>query len=126
MDATRSQTVTASTTVAGARPSRAPRLPEAGERPPRISADLCVEVRTRQGPVLRPVRDLSLTGLYVAGLRAPVGHEVHLTLAFPGETPLEVRGRVVRCDDDAGVAMVFSRIGWDDMLTIARYLAPRI
>ncbi len=123
MDAIRTETAPASTAVTSTR-----RAPASAERPPRVHADLSVEVRTRQGPVFRPVRDLSLTGLYVAGLRAPVGHEIHLTLAFPDEAPLSLRGRVVRCDPgtDAGVAMVFSRIGWDDMLTIARYLAPRI
>jgi len=33
----------------------------------------------------------------------------------------------VRCDQEApGVALTFSRIGWEDMFVIARFLAPRL
>lgn len=123
-----SATAAATTTVTApeaARPAR--RAVSTGVRPPRVAGDLSIEVRTRKGPVRRPVRDLSLTGLFAVGIKAPVGREIPLTLTLPAEPPLCLQGRVVRCADaEAGVAMIFSRIGWDDMLTIARYLAPRI
>lgn len=99
------------------------------ERPPRVGSELAIDVQTQAGSLRCPVRDLSLTGLYLGGVRAPVGREVRLSLPLPGEPrPLEVHGRVVRCDaaPAPGVALTFSRIGWDDMLSIARYLAPRL
>lgn len=108
-------------------PAHAPR-PVTTERPPRVAGDLVVQVLGRRGPVRCRVKDLSLTGLYLRGVRAPEGREIRLSLPLPGEDPLDVAGRVVRCDAEPspGVALTFSRIGWEDLLSIARYLAPRI
>lgn len=97
-------------------------------RPPRVEGGARVIARTRRGLVRCTIRNLSLTGVYVYGVTAPVDREVRLWLDLPGEAePIAVRGRVVRTDEaPKAVALTFSGIGWDDMLSIARYLAPRI
>jgi hypothetical protein len=98
------------------------------DRSPRVEGPLEIELSTRSGTRRFQVRDLSLTGIYLAGLTAPVGREVPLTIPLPGEAPLDVAARVVRCDraPSPGVGLTFSRIGWDDLLSLARYLAPRL
>lgn len=98
------------------------------ERSPRVEGPLEIELSTRTGRRRVLVRDLSLTGIYLSGITAPLGREVPLKLPLPGEAPLELAARVVRCDggDAPGVGLTFSRIGWDDLLSLARYLAPRI
>ncbi len=96
-------------------------------RAPRVGSDLAVDVQTSRGPMRCPATNLSLTGIFLAGVRAPPGREVSLSITFPEEGPRRVVGRVVRYDPGVpGVALTFSRIGWDDLLCVARYLAPRL
>jgi len=85
-------------------------------------------VRTKRGEKIFRARDLSLTGVYLEGVSATVGRVVPMELLLPGEEmSLTLAGRVVRSDPDpAGVALAFSRIGWEDMFTIARFMAPRL
>ncbi len=99
------------------------------DRPPRVMGPIEIETLTRSGRRRFMVRDISLTGLYIPGATAPVGREVPLRIPLPGEqAPLEVAARVVRCDEDPerGLGLTFSRIGWEDLLSLARYLAPRL
>ena len=96
-------------------------------RPPRVGSDLKVDVRTTRGPMRCEATNLSLTGIFITGVQAPPGREVALDITFPGEGRRAVVGRVVRYDPSVpGVALTFSRIGWDDLLCVARYLAPRL
>jgi len=97
-------------------------------RPPRVVDGLRVRAPTRRGDRELASRDLSLTGVFLEGVRASVGTVVPLRMTVPGlEGELSIAGRVVRCDDAApGVALSFSRIGWEDLFVIARYLAPRL
>ncbi|MDF1561709.1 MAG: PilZ domain-containing protein [Deltaproteobacteria bacterium] len=97
-------------------------------RPPRVGGALRVRVPTRRGERELEACNLSLTGVYLTGVKAAVGQVVPLTLTIPElDDELRLSGRVVRCDEEApGVALTFSRIGWEDMLAIARFLAPRL
>ncbi len=97
-------------------------------RPPRIDEPVAVSVPTRRGERCFTVRDLSLTGLFLEGARAPVGRVVPMRLTLPGVgRTLSIAGRAVRSDPAVpGVALTFSRVGWEDLLALARYLAPRL
>ncbi len=99
------------------------------DRPPRVSGAIEIEAVTRAGLRRFVVRDISLTGLYIPGATAPVGREVPLRIPLPGEAaPIEVAARVVRRDTgpEKGLGLTFSRIGWEDLISLARYLAPRV
>lgn len=99
------------------------------ERPPRVAGPIEVEAVTKTGRRRFLVRDISLTGLFIPGATAPVGREVPLRIPLPGEeAPLNVAARVVRCDraPERGLGLTFSRIGWEELLSLARYLAPRL
>jgi len=92
---------------------------------PRVPAHLPVEVR---GPgMLRQAvaEDLSLAGLRVLGLRAPVGQALTLCLPLPADRVLQLRCSVVR-QDDTGVALEFDGLDWDDLFALARFLHPRL
>lgn len=97
-------------------------------RPPRVGEGINIRVPTRRGEKEIQARDLSLTGVYLEGVRAAVGKVIPLRLSIPEvDGELSITGRVVRCDESApGVALTFSRIGWEDMFVIARFLAPRL
>ena len=98
------------------------------ERPPRVNEPIEVEAVTKAGRRRFLVRDISLTGLYIPGVTAPIGREVPLHIPLPGEEPIDISARVVRCDraPKRGLGLTFSRIGWEDLLSLARYLAPRL
>ena len=92
---------------------------------PRVAANLPVEVR---GPgMLRSAvaEDISLAGLRLLGLRAPVGATLTVALALPGDRKLQLRCLVVR-RDSTGVALEFEGLDWDNLFALARFLHPRL
>jgi PilZ domain len=92
---------------------------------PRVAANLPVEVK---GPgMLRQAvaEDISLAGLRVLGLRAPVGQALTVALALPGDRQVQLRCSVVR-QDATGVALEFDGLDWDDLFALARFLHPRL
>jgi PilZ domain len=92
---------------------------------PRVPAHLPVEVK---GPgMLRQAvaEDLSLAGLRLLGLRAPVGQPLTVCLPLPGDRVLQLRCSVVR-EDETGVALEFEGLDWEDLFALARFLHPRL
>ena len=92
---------------------------------PRVAANLPVEVR---GPgMLRQAiaEDISLAGLRVLGLRAPVGESLTIALPLPGDRRVQLRCSVVR-QDATGVALEFDGLDWEDLFALARFLHPRL
>ncbi|HTS80317.1 MAG TPA: PilZ domain-containing protein [Myxococcaceae bacterium] len=92
---------------------------------PRVAAHLPVEVR---GPgMLRQAvaEDISLAGLRVLGLRAPVGQSLTVALPLPGDRRVQLHCSVVR-QDATGVALEFDGLDWDDLFALARFLHPRL
>jgi hypothetical protein len=92
---------------------------------PRVAAHLPVEVR---GPgLLRQAvaEDISLAGLRVLGLHAPVGQSLSVALTLPGDRLVQLRCSVVR-QDSTGAALEFDGLDWDDLFALARFLHPRL
>ncbi len=92
---------------------------------PRVAAHLPVEIR---GPgMLRQAvaEDISLAGLRVLGLRAPLGQSLTVALPLPGDRLVQLRCSVVR-QDATGVALEFDGLDWDDLFALARFLHPRL
>jgi hypothetical protein len=72
---------------------------------PRVAANLPVEVKA-PGMIRQAVaEDISLAGLRVLGLRAPIGQSLI---------------------DATGVALEFDGLDWDDLFALARFLHPRL
>jgi hypothetical protein len=69
--------------------------------------------------------DISLAGLRVLGLRAPIGQSLVVALALPGDRRVQLRCSVVR-QDATGVAIEFDGLDWDDLFALARFLHPRL
>jgi PilZ domain-containing protein len=92
---------------------------------PRVAANLAVEVR---GPGMRRqaiAEDISLAGLRLLGLRAPLGESLTVAMPLPGDRILRLRCSVVR-QDATGVALEFDGLDWDDLFALARFLHPRL
>jgi PilZ domain len=100
--------------------------PELRERQhPRVTANLPVQVRG-PGMVRQAVaEDISLAGLRILGLRAPMDQELTVLLPLPDDRILTLRCSVVR-QDSTGVALEYDRLDWDDLFALARYLHPRL
>lgn len=69
--------------------------------------------------------DISLAGLRVLGLRAPVGESLTVALPLPGDRLLRLRCAVVRLEP-TGVALEFDGLDWEDLFALARFLHPRL
>jgi hypothetical protein len=70
-------------------------------------------------------KDLSLAGLRLVGLRAPLGQRLLLSLPLPQDRALHLRCSVVR-QDRSGMAVEFDGLDWDDLFALARFLHPRL
>jgi len=92
---------------------------------PRVQANLPVQVRAPG--MVRPAvaEDLSLAGLRVLGLRAPLGQALTILLPLPEDRVLTLRCTVVR-QDATGVAVEYDGLDWEDLFALARYLHPRL
>lgn len=92
---------------------------------PRVSANLPIEVRA-PGLLRQAVaEDISLAGLRVLGLRAPIGQSLIVGIALPGDRRVQLRCSVVR-QEATGVAVEFDGLDWDDLFALARFLHPRL
>jgi hypothetical protein len=92
---------------------------------PRVAANFVV--RLLRGPeiIVAIARDVSMVGL---SIDAPLdeGENLPLTLSLPGERrPIRALGRVER-STDAGTALTFVDLTWDNLFALARYLSPRL
>jgi len=92
---------------------------------PRVQANLPVQVRAPGLVRMAVAEDLSLAGLRVLGLRAPVGQALTVLLPLPEDRILTLRCSVVR-QDATGVAVEYDGLDWEDLFALARYLHPRL
>ena len=92
---------------------------------PRVPAGLPVQVRGPGMVRAATAQDLSLAGLRLLGLRAPVGQRLLLNLPLPQDRALHLRCSVVR-QDRSGMAVEFDGLDWEDLFALARFLHPRL
>ena len=95
---------------------------------PRVEAALVGEIRSGTRALLAHAFDLSMDGLGVSDPAGALreGAEARVGIRIPGETrevvaPAKVTGR--RGDR---VGLTFLGLDLDDLLTLARYLSPRL
>ena len=93
---------------------------------PRVKAGFLVRLEVGAKQVLARARDLSMAGLFVDGPISRLPSEFDLRIPLPGqEREVRTTCRVERRAGD-GVAVSFARIDWNDLLLMARFLAPRL
>jgi hypothetical protein len=97
----------------------------ARRRHPRVPAGFLVKAYAQGRIVLHKARDLSMTGVLLEGDTG--GDEpVLLELPLPDQDrSVRARGRVTR-RSDGGTALHFVDLDWEDILALARYVAPRL
>jgi hypothetical protein len=84
-----------------------------------------VQVKLGNRHLSARARDFSMTGLFLEQA-LPFDDEVEVRIALPGlRREVDTTCRVERRAPD-GVALSFSQVDWDDLLLMARYLAPRL
>lgn len=92
---------------------------------PRVPANFVVHVELPGGAVKARARDLSMAGLYLdAPLRVP--DRVKVLMVLPEEVGTVMTTCEVERRDAHGVALSFAEIDWDDLMRLARFLAPRL
>jgi len=92
---------------------------------PRVEAALTVRVDVNGRAFLAKTRDLSMDGVFLIG-KAPVNvRRLVITLPLPGGREIVTGADVKRYGTD-GLAVQFDQLDWDDLIALARYLAPRI
>jgi PilZ domain len=92
---------------------------------PRVETDLTVRVEVNRHTFLVKTRDLSMDGLYLLGWPPNTPRRLVVTLPLPGDREIVVGADVKRRGSD-GVAIQFDQLDWDDLIALARYLAPRL
>jgi len=93
---------------------------------PRIQAGFLVKMQLGAREVLARARDLSMVGLYLDGPLSRLPSEIDVRIPLPGQDrEVLTTCRVERTNGD-GVALSFSKIDWNDLLLMARYLSPRL
>lgn len=103
-----------------------PPQPVRNREHPRVSADFMVRLQVGPRQIAARARNLSMTGLFIDDPLSPLSGEVHLRIPLPGLAREVVTECRVERRELHGVALSFARIDWDDLLLMARYLAPRI
>jgi hypothetical protein len=91
---------------------------------PRVEANFMVKVQLNGRTVLAKAKDLSMAGLYLIG--HPPDSVRRLTVSIPLGTQELVLSCTINRRDARGVGLEFDALDWDDFLTLARYLHPRL
>jgi hypothetical protein len=93
---------------------------------PRVEAGFLVQLELGSRKVVARARDLSMAGLFLDGPLSQLPNEINLRIPLPGQgREVVTRCQVERRQAD-GVALSFAQITWEDLLLMARYLAPRL
>lgn len=98
-------------------------------RHPRVPAGFLVKLHTKSRVLVQKARDLSMTGLLLEGTTTgEAGEKLVVEIPLPNEQGmLAVTGEVLRSDERSGTTAVhFLDLDWDDVLALARFLAPRL
>ena len=93
---------------------------------PRVPADFEVRMKIGARQISAWAHDLSMTGLFVVGPICEIPDEVELTIPLPGLSREVVTSCRVERREERGIALSFSSIDWEDLLLVARFLAPRL
>ena len=104
---------------------RPPAPPAPQREHPRVTAGFPIRVLAGGRTLEVRARDFSMTGLFVEQA-LPFEDELPVRIPLPGlEREVSATCRVERREPD-GVALSFAEVDWDDLLLMARYLAPRL
>ena len=90
----------------------------------RVSVTFAVRLQIGAQQVAARARNLSMTGLFLEDPRCDLPANVRLAIPLPGSSREVVADCRVERRDAQGVALSFASIDWDDLLLVARYLAP--
>ena len=101
--------------------------PQPMRQHPRVHADFVVKLGRGERSVLARALDVSLAGMALHDPAGELDDSVQrVALRIPGEPhELELPVRFARRSGDK-VALAFSKLDWDDLFTLARYLSPRL
>jgi hypothetical protein len=92
---------------------------------PRVEANFMVKVQLNGRTAIVKARDLSMAGLFLHGHPPDAVRRLTLTIPLPGEQEVVTTCSIVRREAH-GVALAFDSLDWDDFITMARYLHPRL
>jgi hypothetical protein len=92
---------------------------------PRVEANFMVQVHLNGRVVVAKARDLSMAGLFLLAHPGDAQQQLTLTLPLPGGEDI-VTGCRIRRREAQGVALEFDTLDWDQMISLARYLSPRL
>jgi hypothetical protein len=92
---------------------------------PRVTANLMVTVHTGRRAIVAKAKDLSLDGLFVAGVPGVADGRVTVSIPLPDGEDVVTSCQVTRAEKE-GVALHFAELDWDHLIALARFLHPRL
>lgn len=93
---------------------------------PRVDAGIMVKLLLQGGhSVLAKARDVSMAGLRLVGDFKLGASEVTVALSLPNDEEVITRARVTRRDEE-GLALEFAQLDWDDLISLARFVHPKL
>lgn len=93
---------------------------------PRVTADLLVQVIGSGRSVIARAVDLSMEGLKLLDVGLDdVGDMTQVAIGLPGQSTWRTACRVARREKGV-VGLQFVALDWDQLLSIARYVSPRL
>ena len=75
--------------------------------------------------VVAKARDLSMAGLFLQAQPADALRELTLAIPLPGDREIVATCSILRREAH-GVALEFGTLDWDDFISLARFLHPRL
>lgn len=92
---------------------------------PRVTADFPVKLKAGARTILAQARDLSMEGLSVVGQLVGIESRVTISFELPNVGLVTTLARVKRVSAHE-TALELDQLDWDDMMTLARFLHPRL
>lgn len=100
------------------------RRPKPSRYHPRVRAGFMVRLDVRGRQLVSKAADLSMDGLLLRGDFGALGERLGVRIPLP-DREISIAATVVR-RDDAGAALKFDELDWDDLLAMARFVHPRL
>ena len=92
---------------------------------PRVPANLMVTVHANKRAIVAKAKDLSLDGVFIWGVPGFGERRVTVSIPLPDGHDVMASCEVTRAQDE-GVALKFADLDWDDLISLARFLHPRL
>jgi hypothetical protein len=92
---------------------------------PRVQAGFMVKLGTRGRAVVAKASDLSMAGLRLLGDFGAIGDRLAISIPLPNDEQINTSG-TIRRRSEAGVAVEFDQLDWDDLFALARFVHPRL